>query len=77
MGQGVIEEIWELNERELFRQMIHDEVDKWGDKLLEVFKEDRRPTLMDLPAIALAQARRAGMSEIFTKTRQKFLGSFL
>jgi len=64
MGQGVIAEIWEHDNRELFRDMIHDEVDKWVDQLLEVFEEDCRPTLME-------------MSELFTSTRQEFLGSCL
>lgn len=47
---------------ELLRQMIHDEVDKWVDELLVVFDDDSRPTLMEL-------------SELFTKTRPKFLGA--
>ncbi len=38
MGQGVIAEIWEHDNRELFRDMIHDEVDKWVDQLLVVFE---------------------------------------
>jgi hypothetical protein len=62
MGQGAIAAARESDEREQFRQMIHDEVDKWVDKLSEVFEEDQRPTLME-------------MSELFTKTRQEFLGS--
>jgi hypothetical protein len=56
--------ISELDERELFRQMIHDKVDKWVDQLSEVFEEDRQPTLME-------------MSELFTKTREGFLGGCL
>ena len=64
MGQASIAEIWEHDNRELFRDMIHDEVDKWVDQLLEVFEEDCRPTLME-------------MSELFTSTRQEFLGSCL
>jgi len=64
MGQAGIAEIWQHDNRELFRDMIHDEVDKWVDQLLEVFEEDCRPTLME-------------MSELFTGTRQEFLGSCL
>jgi hypothetical protein len=64
MGQAVNAEIWDHDNRELFRDMIHDEVDKWVDKLIEVFDEDRQPTLME-------------MSELFTETRQEFLGSCL
>ena len=48
--------------KEKFRHMIHDEVDKWVDQIIdEVFDEDKKPTVMDL-------------SELFTKTKQKFLG---
>ena len=54
----------EPEHEELFRQMIHDEVDKWVDELLVVFDKDSQPTLMEL-------------SELFTKTRQKFLGACL
>ena len=52
----------EPEREELFRHMIHDEVDKWVDELLVVFDKDCQPTLMEL-------------SELFTKTRQEFLGS--
>lgn len=47
---------------EQFRTMIHDEVDKWVDELLPLFEEGKQPTLMEI-------------SELFTKTRQKFLGA--
>ena len=52
----------EPEREELFRHMIHDEVDKWVDELLVVFDKDSQPTLMEL-------------SELFTKTRQEFLGT--
>jgi hypothetical protein len=54
----------ERDYEEHFRQIMHDEVDKWVDELLCVFEEDRQPTLME-------------MSELFTRTRQKFLGNCL
>ena len=50
--------------KEHFREMLHDEVDKWVDELLDVFDDDKQPTLMDV-------------SELFTRTRQKFLGGCL
>ena len=64
MGATCVAKILEPEEKEQFREMIHDEVDKWVDQLLEVFEEDCRPTLME-------------MSELFTSTRQEFLGSCL
>lgn len=54
----------EFEPEELFRQMVHDEADKWVDELLSVFDKERQPTLMEL-------------SELFTKTRQQFLGACL
>jgi hypothetical protein len=62
MGLASFTHICEFDKREQFRQMIHDEVDEWVDELLYLFEEDRQPTLMEL-------------SEVFTKTRQKFLGA--
>jgi hypothetical protein len=56
--------IVEPDVKEHFREMLHDEVDKWVDELLDVFDEDKQPTLED-------------MSELFTRTRQKFLGGCL
>jgi hypothetical protein len=53
----------ETKVRERFRQMIHEEVDSWVDDLLEVFDEDRQPTIEEI-------------SELLTATRQKFLGRF-
>lgn len=46
---------------EQFRKMLHDELDKWVDELLPLFDQEQ-PTLMDI-------------SQVFTKTRQKFLGA--
>jgi hypothetical protein len=51
------------NTRERFRQMIHDEVDKWVDELLVLFEEDREPTIEEI-------------SELLTVTRQKFMARF-
>jgi hypothetical protein len=46
-----------------FRHMIHDEVDKWVDQIIdEVFEEDKEPTVMEL-------------SELFCETKQNFLGA--
>jgi hypothetical protein len=52
------------NRKELFRGMIHDEVDKWIDELLVVFDDDWQPTLEEI-------------SELVTKTRQRFLATFV
>ena len=50
---------------ELFREMIHDEVDKWVDEIVaDVFKDDRQPTLTEL-------------SDLFAQTKQKFFGACL
>ena len=48
-----------IDHKEQFREMIHNEVDKWVDELLVLFEEDSQPTLTDI-------------SEVFTETRQKF-----
>ena len=64
MGPASLARIFEPDSKEHLRQMIHDEVDKLVDELLCVFEEDRQPTLME-------------MSELFTRTRQKFLGDCL
>lgn len=64
MGSSCVAYNLEPEREELFRQMIHDEVDKWVDELLVVFDKDSQPTLMEL-------------SELFTKTRKKFLGTCL
>jgi len=48
-----------------FRNMIHDEVDKWVDQIIaEVFVDGKEPTVMEL-------------SQIFSKTKQKFFGACL
>ena len=47
-----------------FRQMIHEEVDKWIAKLTFVFEENRRPTLTEL-------------SELFSATKGEFFGGCL
>ena len=65
MGSAAVADNLEAEQEELFRQMIHDEVDKWVDELVvDVFDQDSQPTLMEL-------------SELFTKTRQQFLGACL
>lgn len=49
--------------REEFREMIHDEVDKWVDQIIdEVFVDGKEPTVMEL-------------SELFSKTKQAFFGA--
>jgi len=49
--------------KEKFRYMIHDEVDKWVDQIIdEVFEDDKQPTVMEL-------------SELFAKTKQEFFGA--
>ena len=46
-----------------FRHMIHDEVDKWVDRIIdEVFVEGKEPTVMEL-------------SQLFSETKQKFFGA--
>ncbi len=53
----------EPDSKEKFRYMIHNEVDKWVDQIIdEVFEDDRQPTVMDL-------------SELFAETKQKFFGA--
>jgi hypothetical protein len=64
MGLVSFTHICEFDKREQFRQMVHDEVDEWVDELLYLFEEEKQPTLMEL-------------SEVFTKSRQKFLGACL
>lgn len=64
MGSSCVAYNLEPEPEELFRQMIHEEVDKWVDELLVVFDKDSQPTIMEL-------------SELFTKTRKKFLGTCL
>lgn len=46
-----------------FRHMIHDEVDKWVDRIIdEVFVDGKEPTVMEL-------------SQLFSETKQKFFGA--
>ena len=46
-----------------FRHMIHDEVDKWVDQIIdEVFEDGKQPTVMEL-------------SQFFSETKQKFFGA--
>jgi hypothetical protein len=63
MGAACVAKILEAEEKEQFRHMIHDEVDKWVDRIVEeVFEDDKQPTLMEL-------------SELFARTKQKFFGA--
>lgn len=63
MGAACVAKILEPEEKEQFRHMIHDEVDKWVDRIVEeVFEEGKEPTLMEL-------------SELFASTKQKFFGA--
>ena len=48
---------------EEFRSMIHDEADKWVDRIIdEVFVDGKEPTVMEL-------------SQLFSETKQKFFGA--
>jgi len=64
MNLAAVAHIPEPDYEEHFRQMIHNEVDKWVDELVCVFDENRQPTLME-------------MSELFARTKQRFLGDCL
>ena len=47
------------------RMRIHDKLDEWLDEVLpEIFEDGRQPTLME-------------MSDLITRTRQKFMGEWL
>jgi len=59
---GLARVAYDADDKEQFRQMLHDELDEWVDELLPLFDEDRQPTIMQI-------------SELFTETRQKFLGA--
>ncbi|MBW1960998.1 MAG: hypothetical protein JRJ04_06055 [Deltaproteobacteria bacterium] len=60
---GVVAYSIEADCKEQFRYMIHDEVDKWVDQIIEqVFQDDRQSTVMEL-------------SKLFAKTNQKFFGA--
>lgn len=55
--------IFEPNPKRNFRNMIHDEVDKWVDQIIdEVFEDEKEPTVMEL-------------SQLFSETKQKFFGA--
>lgn len=65
MGLASVARIAEPEKKEIFRQMIHDELDKWADQIVdEVFEDDKQPTLMEL-------------SELFERTKKKFFGACL
>lgn len=50
---------------EVFREMIHDEVDIWVDEIVaHVFRDNKQPTLTEL-------------SDLFTQTKHKFFGACL
>jgi hypothetical protein len=50
-----------VGQKEGLKNMLHDEVDEWVEALWYLFEQDREPTLEEF-------------SELFTKTRQRFLG---
>jgi hypothetical protein len=53
----------ELDPTGNFRHMIHDEVDKWVDQIIEeAFEDGKEPTVTEL-------------SELFSRTKQKFFGA--
>lgn len=54
----------EARGREQFREFMHEELDKFLDKLTVVFEEDRKPTVADL-------------SDLMNEAKQEFLGSCL
>jgi hypothetical protein len=55
--------ILEQDPKGAFRDMIHDEVDKWVDQIIdEVFEDGKEPTVMEL-------------SQLLSETKQKFFGA--
>ncbi|MFP4087226.1 MAG: hypothetical protein ACLFUL_10595 [Desulfobacteraceae bacterium] len=63
MAMGLAAHILDQNPTEDFRHMIHDEVDKWVDHIIdEVFEDGKEPTIMEL-------------SQLFSETKQKFFGA--
>jgi hypothetical protein len=58
-GTGV-----ESQDTQRFRDVMHEELDKFLDKLMVVFETDQKPTVADL-------------SDLITESRQDFLGSCL
>jgi len=60
---GLAARILEPDPKGNFRNMIHDEVDKWVDQIVdEVFEDGKEPTVMEL-------------SQLFSETKQKFFGA--
>ena len=60
---GLVARILEQYPKGAFRHMIHDEVDKWVDQIIdEVFEDGKEPTIMEL-------------SQLFSETKQKFFGA--
>ena len=60
---GLAARILEQDPQGDFRHMIHDEVDKWVDQIIdEVFEDGKEPTVMEL-------------SQLFAETKQKFFGA--
>jgi len=60
---GLAARILEQDPTGEFRHMIHDEVDKWVDQIIdEAFEDGKEPTVMEL-------------SQLFSKTKQKFFGA--
>ena len=60
---GLAARILEQDPTGELRHMIHDEVDKWVDQIIdEVFVDGKEPTVMEL-------------SQLFSETKQKFFGA--
>ncbi len=60
---GLAARILEQDPTGEFRHMIHDEVDKWVDQIIDkVFEDGKEPTVMEL-------------SQLFSETKQKFFGA--
>lgn len=60
---GLAARIFEHDPTGEFRHMIHDEVDKWVDQIIdEVFEDGKEPTVMEL-------------SQLFSETKQRFFGA--
>ena len=60
---GLAARIIQPEHTEIFRDMIHDEVDKWVDVIIDkVFKDGKESTLSEL-------------SEVLSKTKQEFFGA--
>jgi hypothetical protein len=60
---GLAARIFEQDPTGELRHMIHDEVDKWVDQIIdEVFEDGKEPTVMEL-------------SQLFSETKQTFFGA--